>query len=1174
MKEVWAHVPKNHKNGFDFDDAYEEAQIETILPAAKKEIFDTDSNGVHDRLQNNMRSAQDWDTVRAELQAKGLDFAKTDFTYAKGAEYPNLAYSGIIKHLEKVLDILDDVGEPMTQEDWLTVLKGTDNTMLEEVLDSSDADTTLEAIFAPRRWAGKIEEMNELWSLVPDHYQEDFDFDEAYEEAGGTVILPRAKKEIFKTEDGLHNRLQYDMYSDEHWDKVRAELRAKGLDFAKTDFTYAKGDEYPNLNQSGAVEYLGKVLDILDDVGEPMTTQDWVAMIRPNSGSRETFLEAVLDEDYNAALPAIFDPKRWAGKTDEMKKLWSHVPRHYQNGFDFDDVYKEAAGDNPILPRAKKEIFDTQANGYHARLQENMLYARDWDTVRAELQAKGLDFAKTDFTYAKGDEYPNLAQGGVVGNLEKVLDILDEVGEPITNEDWLALAKPNSGSKETVLAAALDEDFDALGVIFQPRRWIGKIDEMKALWSHVPERYQDDFDFDEVYEEAGGQVTILPRAKKEIFDTDSDGTHDRLQNDMDSVEDWDKVRAELRAKGLDFAKTDFTYAKGDDYPNLTYLGVIQYLGKVLDILDDVGEPMTNPDWLADVKASNSTVLGEILREDAEAALPAIFEPRRWRGKADEMQELWSHVPGQYRDYFNFDDAYQKAQRITLRAATAQIQSADIEPGKMILSTAFTGVRYHPDRLRSESGEREEVLPGHMAINMPIKPREIVADAQASYTAGSRYMHVHARNPETARQSANPDDYARTYAGIRRHFPGILLSGPTSRKEDVGKKLDAAMAELNKLGKGASPEMIAKVELLRAKPAMDGEADMLTIFTEPDILSDNMLEGISEGKMSGQGRHHPDSIRHYFGKLAKKMNKRGMGFELEITHLQGLKTVETLVDAGYLNLDNPNKKVHAVVLMGFSQGLPIKKATFLEAMGRIDDLQAKTGLHFVVSVGAVIMPKDAATTPRDRGERLPEGKHDYREVIDWVVEYNEEARASGAVPVTIFRSGLEDTPVLYGVPQTNASLVEHVRDLLAEHGIVPEQDLGKVRELLTAPGPAAPAPVAKEDLTAGDAVHQEVIPAKTDQEWIQLLQRVEGGGWSPIFQVLDDIMTKPKSLDLLKDPLVKKYVNQFPSYRKAWENRIDELTANDNASQNARPSAPALVSRTPSHRPMAFAGPSP
>jgi hypothetical protein len=375
--------------------------------------------------------------------------------------------------------------------------------------------------------------------------------------------------------------------------------------------------------------------------------------------------------------------------------------------------------------------------------------------------------------------------------------------------------------------------------------------------------------------------------------------------------------------------------------------------------------------------------------------------------------------------------------------------SDSKPNSIVLSTAFTGVRYHPDKLMNRGGVREEVPVGHFAENMPITPEEMARDAKACFDAGSRYFHIHARNPKTGRQSGEGYDYHRTFQAVRKVVPGILLGGPTSRKEEVGDVLTRATERYEKSGEPLTPEGYATVELNRAWPAVNGGTDFLTLFTEPDILSPPEIAKFDANeRAASQPRRWPETIRHYFSQLADVTKVAGIYHEVEITHLQTLATLEKLTDDPKFKLGSTGNKVHAVVLLGFSEGLPINEETFLEAMKRLTALQKKTGLDFTISVGAVIMPKNMAPHERHYGETLPPGKHDYREVIEWVIDYNRKAKKSGVLPVSIFRTGLEDTPVLYGKQQTNASLTRHATDIFREHDIKIETNQQKVNDTLT------------------------------------------------------------------------------------------------------------------------------
>ena len=140
-------------------------------------------------------------------------------------------------------------------------------------------------------------------------------------------------------------------------------------------------------------------------------------------------------------------------------------------------------------------------------------------------------------------------------------------------------------------------------------------------------------------------------------------------------------------------------------------------------------------------------------------------------------------------------------------------------------------------------------------------------------------------------------------------------------------------------------------------------------------------------------------------------------EIEITTMGQFDVLKQMTESGNYHMDAP---IHFVILLGFSNGLPIDKKTYEEALRNIEDLRRGIDQPTVISVGAVIRPKEASAFPRP----LLKGKHDYQEVMEWVTN---DPR------VNIFRVGLEDTPELYGWQLTNPQLVTHAVNFFNGHG---------------------------------------------------------------------------------------------------------------------------------------------
>src|SRR5581483_6213026 len=76
---------------------------------------------------------------------------------------------------------------------------------------------------------------------------------------------------------------------------------------------------------------------------------------------------------------------------------------------------------------------------------------------------------------------------------------------------------------------------------------------------------------------------------------------------------------------------------------------------------------------------------------------------------------------------------------------------------IIITTAHTGARYSPWE-KDVNGNSKTMGTNFYAKNIPITPDEVVDDAVAAYHAGSRLIHLHARNPKTGVQYADINWY--------------------------------------------------------------------------------------------------------------------------------------------------------------------------------------------------------------------------------------------------------------------------------------------------------------------------------------------------------------------------------------------------------------------------------
>ena len=100
----------------------------------------------------------------------------------------------------------------------------------------------------------------------------------------------------------------------------------------------------------GLAESIGakdSVIDYLKGEGEKLLDPDYQPPKRKKTTAGESFNQSGKKTPSTPAftlqtLPEIFEPGKWAGKVDEMQKLWEGVPKRLKDKFDFEAALSEA----------------------------------------------------------------------------------------------------------------------------------------------------------------------------------------------------------------------------------------------------------------------------------------------------------------------------------------------------------------------------------------------------------------------------------------------------------------------------------------------------------------------------------------------------------------------------------------------------------------------------------------------------------------------------------------------------------------------------------------------------------------------------------------------------------------------------------------------------------------
>jgi uncharacterized protein (DUF849 family) len=358
---------------------------------------------------------------------------------------------------------------------------------------------------------------------------------------------------------------------------------------------------------------------------------------------------------------------------------------------------------------------------------------------------------------------------------------------------------------------------------------------------------------------------------------------------------------------------------------------------------------------------------------------------------------------------------------------------------LILSTALTGVRFSPWR-KDDAGNDMPIASTKLAAHMPVTPEQIERDASDAYYYGARFIHVHARNPQTGEQFSSLEYYKDITQRIRKSCPGSIISYPTSRKGEVEGQIAAARAGVEtSIGRALDANDIAYIEFAIRPLAMESYPDTITSFTVPEMKMFGTPKD-TKGLEEVAGWTDPKVMQIYYRQTLERAKALGVNQEIEVQTLGQFDIMEKLYDFG--GMDGP---VHLVLLPGFSAGFPIDRDAYETALEGVDKFRKYTGLPVTVTCGAVIPPPVAKTDPLDDSPH----RHDYQKVFSWIAKDNR---------VDVFRVGVEDTPVLYGRQQTNTDLVIHARELCSETGIDVIKDPGQVRKIFgfsyKAPGSSA------------------------------------------------------------------------------------------------------------------------
>ncbi len=403
------------------------------------------------------------------------------------------------------------------------------------------------------------------------------------------------------------------------------------------------------------------LVKLLRERGEEVYPRDFTKVI---TGSK-TVLQ--LCEDRNA-IDKLFSPFIWKGRMEEMKELWFAVHQNDRRKNDFRVICRKVAEAEGREMREDK----IERMGVRQADVRIALNTGDFDSIRSKMAAFGDYLRKEDVLAPAEDTGDSLLTPGMPwSHFEKIAAELGRNGEVFTRKDFLA--RYNNGTTILDRAVQLNE----LGKVFHPAVWAGRPHEMMELYEVVPADRKKDVNIQQVLSEVvdqayaakikmDGNLTLssLSRTFGRVADGRG-GFSFRLLGMKSLWQKMDDVRAQLRLRGEKISLSDLRASAGGIEGETCLKAAARHgqFAQVLSILEESGESIGKDDLLYRGAADSQTLL-EILVESEQLQL--LMKPDLWAGRAQDLMDVWKHVPIAARDDAQFQKLQSEVNRLSLR----------------------------------------------------------------------------------------------------------------------------------------------------------------------------------------------------------------------------------------------------------------------------------------------------------------------------------------------------------------------------------------------------------------------------------------------------------------------------------------------------------------------------
>lgn len=340
----------------------------------------------------------------------------------------------------------------------------------------------------------------------------------------------------------------------------------------------------------------------------------------------------------------IFNARQWVGREKDLVSMYHLLSDAQKNAINLLSTRKEIAEleDRSFRP----EKIESALMQFDSNLKETA-YSADLEKYEKALNLLGLRPNPDDIFFPNTDDGDSYFTGPAhYANIGKWIEYFREQG---CDFDVTELNR-RYGQKETLLKKAANSDMKHL---FNPKLWVGHLDDMLKLWSVTPETYRQDFDFVGHYADAEEDTYQFP------YPIDDNLTKDMVLGPVNAEQggdyqnflaagtqgfwqNFDAIQDILESKGTPITLEDLYQPNGASGNSLMTMAVRN--GALYEVLSLVNPSQGVYLDLEKCSAKSKTDLSFIDAVSDSYQLDELFDPSLWKDNPFGMNAFWEATP--------------------------------------------------------------------------------------------------------------------------------------------------------------------------------------------------------------------------------------------------------------------------------------------------------------------------------------------------------------------------------------------------------------------------------------------------------------------------------------------------------------------------------------------------